>query len=44
MSKLKELKIEIQFEEPDVDKNNTKNYSKKSDNDIKIIKINALDY
>jgi hypothetical protein len=44
VSKLKELKIEIQFEETDVDKNNTKNYSKKSDNNIKIIKINALDY
>jgi len=44
VSKLKELKIEIQVEKTDVDKNNTKKYSKNSGDNIKIIKINALDY
>ena len=40
----KELKIEIQVEKTDVDKNSTKNDSKNSGDNIKIIKINALDY
>jgi hypothetical protein len=44
VSKLKELKIEIQFEENNANKNYTKYYSKNSGDNIKIIKINALDY